>query len=179
MEAQAAKARYRDRVNLQAKEDTVRLPTSRQGLDTTTKELCLATCLIFLSLLSMGCCKATSFSRGEPMLLGPYSLSFSSAQAATDSDGNKELSVLFRWVRVDSGQRPKLMLNAGPRMLRFRIVDSEGQEYKHSRMRPGPGSKDIIVAFKVPQRSHGFTVQMTNPARRKGQPCAATVPLGR
>ena len=135
--------------------------------------------LVATLLTSLACCKATSFSRGDPIPLGPYSLTVKYLETEQDDEGNTRLTVHFRLVQVEAVERRSRLVDTGPRPPRFTVVDSERREYRFQSMRSGTDVEDWVVSFLVPPESRGFSAVINNPSPREGQPCVATVPLGR
>lgn len=135
--------------------------------------------LVATLIASLACCKGTSFSRGEPIRLGPYSLTINYAETEQDSEGRMKLTVHFRFVQVEAVERRFRAVDGGPRPPRFTVADSEGREYRFQSMRSGTDSEDWVASFIVPAEGRGFSAVINNPSPRAGQPCVATVPLGR
>jgi hypothetical protein len=127
-------------------------------------------------------------------------LTVSSVEAAAAEGDDLDLLVYHSWVRVAPDENRR-----GIRFRpRFTLVDSEGRSYKPSlrmdaeRYRgwqeqdterksrdsfqspdQADGPEDWIASFTVPRESKGFSLVVTNPERREGQPCSAVVSLGR
>jgi len=157
---------------------TARVPWPDSGdksFSSGTASLLLLAVALFTS---PACCKATPFSRGEPIPLGPYSVTVNYVETEQGDDGNTLLSVHFRLVQVKTVER-RLLPDTGPKPPRFTVVDRDGREYRFKSMKAGSDSEDWVIRFSVPPERGGFSAVINNPAPRGGQPCVATVPLGR
>ena len=154
---------------------------ARQKSSKSAGEFGAAICLVLLLVASIACCKAKSFPRREALPLGPYRLSILYVEAEESRQGELLLSVYFRFRQVAERRRGLMgrLVGTGPSLPRFTIIDSRGKEYFPHLIDYGQSEKDSVIIFSVPPGSRGFTARINNPEPRKGQPCAAAVPLGR
>ena len=152
--------------------------------------------LVFCSLVAIaavGCSpKPVVFSMGEPISLGPVTVTVTHTEVSALSGQEQRLIVYYRCdqtTSVDAAREFwKLFLG------RITVADGEGNEYPTmppipagARIRDsfptalasGQPSREWIAVAKLPQRSRNLVLLIENPDRRARQASAAVIALGR
>ncbi len=157
---------------------------------------------LLLVLLSTSCSAPATFSQGQPFALGPFTLTVSHAEVLSRDQRSQDLVVHYRCDQISSleAARQFRILFAG----HITITDSEGNEYEtrlpttagtYRSYRSAFGVKgnqaeaaldsggftpnQWVAVARVPAASRGFTLVITNPDYRDGQPTVLSIKLGR
>ena len=175
-----------------------------EGLSRLAEVALLFSCFGLLFVACTGDSKATPFSLGAPISIGPYEVIVSHMQWEVDSVihsiGPEEIGmvVFVSWTGLESLDRnSQLTFIKNFNENRISLLDSAGNKYRPrysatvdvymwyqqsgrdlAQLQDLGQPRDWVVWFTVPRESQNFTLIIKNPDPQEGQPRLAAVLLG-